>query len=803
MSEDNGITKFTFHEPIYVYDYSSDSWVPKQLICFNYKNVDPFILNEKSFSRSSHITNEETSKLLIEVAMDFPEVIQSDMHLNHLYEIHHYDRKRFLESWHLSQSLKNAKETPKYIISITVEEDDLRNNGKYFMRDSFFKASQFDPHFSEEKKEEEPEFRENLTKGIYIGCNFDRNESKAVWEGLIAGLSKEFRYSTAGLFDQMQIRFSKLILKCFKDVLRFLLKIFEVEEQATSLHTVLYFLQKKLRLQNFRDCRADLNVEMEIQNVVYKCLISEGLFPIFIDLNTMNAGWIDSVKQFVFNKMCSVFFTNEEILPWSPKFHASITILDRYYSYTPNNLMNQRSDKDRFLQENLDYYRIKILDFFPLDDWVVKISDFLVNNFDSILDDISIIPGLNRTLSSYNCEDENLQQESSYEEKMVSSPLDPKKQPFLNTKIQKKTKIKNAEMWYEYELYKKRKKENKDIINMVVIKKMNSLKESIVDQISKRTETLPRSLASNFMNNYSYELLGTSFFDNFCTLIAKTEMKKYAFLKQNCQTIVAEVVHDLHEQFKRYIDILLPLKDVLQPSDEKLEKYYLKFPSYFCNYKFFKEFGFVEPCFFNARLDYYGIYVDKYLKKKIEKWIKHSQIKSKHNKRIEKIQAEFNKNFQSIFSSKNRISLLIAPEKQSIPHSHRSFYENSLNRRASSDYQKKAGEKLELVSDCLSSLLFNTQIESLEIKKKIISYKLHKNGKNTSEGKMKKLNKVKYENRALHREFSYYYYNAVRLQNSFNENKNYFSYIGFILIKNPEELMITEPENFKKNYELF
>ena len=85
---------------------------------------------------------------------------------------------------------------------------------------------------------------------------------------------------------------------------------------------------------------------------------------------------------------------------------------------------------------------------------------------------------------------------------------------------------------------------------------MNSLKEFIVDHISKKTETLPRSLASNFMNNYSYELLGTSFFDNFCTLIAKTEMKKYAFLKQNCQTIVAEVVHDLHEQFKRYIDII-------------------------------------------------------------------------------------------------------------------------------------------------------------------------------------------------------------------------------------------------------
>ena len=76
----------------------------------------------------------------------------------------------------------------------------------------------------------------------------------------------------------MQIRFSKLILKCFKDILRFLLKTFGVEEQATSIHTVFYFLRKKLRMQNFKDFRADLNVEMEIQKVVYKCLISEGLF---------------------------------------------------------------------------------------------------------------------------------------------------------------------------------------------------------------------------------------------------------------------------------------------------------------------------------------------------------------------------------------------------------------------------------------------------------------------------------------------------------------------------------------------
>jgi len=800
---DDGITKFIFHEHIFVYDYNSDAWIPKQLICFNYKNVDPNILSEKSFSRSSRNTYEEASKLLIEVALEFPEVIQSDMYLNHLYEIHHYDRKRFLESSHLTHTRK-PRDTPKYIISITVEEEELRNNGLYFTKDSFFKASEFDPHFSEEKKEDEPEHRENLTKGIYLGCNFDRTESKTTWEELIAGLSKEFRYSGPGLFDQMQIRFSKLILKCFKDLLRFLMKVSGEEEQATSLHAVFYFVKKKLRLQNFRDCCSDLNLELEIQNVVYKCLISEGLFPIFIDLNTMNAGWIDSVKQFIFNKMCCVFFTNEEILPWSTKFHASITILDRYYSYTPNNLMNQRSDKDRIFQENFDYYRIKVLDFFPLDEWVTRISDFFINNFDLVFDEISVIFDFNKILSHYDPLDELSRPENSFDDDKLSGPSVSSK-PLLKPKEKKNVeKKKDIEIWLDYDLYKKRKKDSKDIVYLVLIKRMNSLKESSVDQITKRTETLPRNLANNFMSNYSYELLGTSFFNNFCTLIAKTEMKKYDFLKQNCQTIVAEVVHDLHEQFKRYIDILLPLKDMMQAPDEKLEKYYMKFPSYLCNFKYFKNFGFIEPCFFNARLDYYGIYVDKYLKKKIEKWIKDSEIKSKHNKRIEKIQAEFNKNLKTLFKKDTmQDPFLNMQEKNNITIRNKSFHHNSLNRRPSSDTNRHIGEKLELVSDCLSSLLFNTQIESLEIRKKIISYKLHKNGKNTAEAKMRELNKIKYENRVLHREFSYYYFNAVRLQNSFNENKNYFSYIGFILIKNPEELLSTEPENFKKNYELF
>ena len=813
MSEFDPPAIIKFNEPLYVYDYLSDSWLSKECIAFNYKNVNPNIISDKSLSRSSNggATIEDITKFYVEVHTPnkpYEDVIQSDMHLNHIYEIHHYDREIFLASQHLRDSRIGKNHTPRYIISITVEKEDLRNNGFYFTKDSFFRASQFDL-FLEEKNEEIPEAKTYETEGIYLGCDFNLKETAHTWETLIAKLYKEFRYSYSGLLDQMQIRFSKLIIKCFKDILRFLAKVHGAEEQATSLHLISYFVKNGLRMNKFADL---IDLETEFLNIVYKCLISEGLLPIFIDLNTMNSGWCNTVQQFIFNKMCCMFLSHEEILPWSPKFHASITILDRYYSYTPNNLMNQRNEKDRILHDDFDYYRIKVLDFFPLDDWVHKISDFLLHGFDSILDEISILY-TSKILKVY---DKNESEDT--EENVALSELhgyeqiiDNSKKPLLGNNMKKKPlKHDNAEIWIEYDNYKKDKKEKKDPIYLVLIKAMNNLKnskESNFDKLSNKSETLPQSLANYFMSNYSYELLQTKFFENFCLLISKTEMKKYSFFNQNCQTIVGEIVHDLHEQLKRYIDILLPMKDFIQPKDERIYKYYLKFHSKETNIKFFDRFGFIQPCFFNARLDYYGIYVDKYLKKKIEKWIKNREIKSKKNEKIEKIQKEFSKCFKELFmeEEKKEVIFLENLEKRKSLIYEPPNFSFSVNRKVSKigDVSLPTGDKLTSISDCLSSLMFNMQIGLLEIRKKLISYKLHKSGKFASESKIRELNKIKYERRDLQREFSYYYFNAIRLQNSFNENKNYFSYIGFILIKDPEQLLNSKPENFKRNYELF
>lgn len=68
-------------------------------------------------------------------------------------------------------------------------------------------------------------------------------------------------------------------------------------------------------------------------------------------------------------------FTNSEILPWSPKFHASLgnilklllALGNYHYSFTPNDLVNLRTLDSRTFHKGYHYIRIRILDFFPLD----------------------------------------------------------------------------------------------------------------------------------------------------------------------------------------------------------------------------------------------------------------------------------------------------------------------------------------------------------------------------------------------------------------------------------------------------
>jgi hypothetical protein len=67
-------------------------------------------------------------------------------------------------------------------------------------------------------------------------------------------------------------------------------------------------------------CRSIRILKKEIHSMVYKTLITQGLFPFHCEINTMNDSYLKL-------KLLS-YFTNSEILPWSPKFHASLAVGD-------------------------------------------------------------------------------------------------------------------------------------------------------------------------------------------------------------------------------------------------------------------------------------------------------------------------------------------------------------------------------------------------------------------------------------------------------------------------------------------
>ena len=75
-------------------------------------------------------------------------------------------------------------------------------------------------------------------------------------------------------------------------------------------------------------------LKRDITAIVYKVMISEGLFPFHCEINTMNDSYLKL-------KLISLF-TDSEILPWSAKYHASLALGNFHYSFTPNDLFNLR-----------------------------------------------------------------------------------------------------------------------------------------------------------------------------------------------------------------------------------------------------------------------------------------------------------------------------------------------------------------------------------------------------------------------------------------------------------------------------
>lgn len=778
------MVEFSFEEPIFIL-LKDFQWKKKSSFRFYYTPFESSQINPNS----SLFENNDYKINIICGPVNENDI--ANIKLNHYFEFHNYTRKEYFEDY--------GKQTPNYILEISINEEYVGRNRYYYARsDCKHQAEQY-----------------------LIGCNFNRKDSRDKWEKLIESLYLEFRYKKNGLMDQLHIRFTELMIESFKDIVRFLWKIYTNNEKEKFLPSFLHLLRefdkKKLKLKDF----SNLNLRKEFESIVYKCIISEGILPLYIDLNTMGSKFIRWCNIFCCNYLSCGMCLNEEILPWSTQFHASFIVIDRHYSYTEKNRVHQKLLNDRFYLQDSSYYRIKLLDFFPLDQWITLISDFLLKKFDEFIQILA---------------DEKNEISKIYEQ---NSELNKKPQPmksyqcqetgvraaFLEKADKESRTITTKALKENYQKFKNEKKDIKQPIFRVLIEAFNQLDDGGI--------ILPKLLAESFISTYFSELEETKILQNVCNLIAETEMRTYSLFELNCQTVVGDFVQNIYQSMKNYIEILLPsnINENFE-NDKNYKNYFTKFASEIVN----KEF--VAPCYLDTRLDYFGIYADEFLKEKIDKLISGPNIDCENDAKITEVQKEFFKNYSASFvkfkiksknsinenslfgqksiRDKNCILNFQEEEKSSANKSEINLYNSSINHvgdneneilnkkeeeKNKEDFIKDNDKKMskmheikEIVnnaeqknlrfSNCLSSLIFRVRLNLIELRKQIIGYK-YKKWKNKDISHLKKLNKKKYENRELLREFSYYYYNSVRLQQMKNEKKGILSYIGDVIIKDP------------------
>jgi len=261
----------------------------------------------------------------------------------------------------------------------------------------------------------------------------------------------------------------------------------------------------------------------------------------------------------------------------------------------------------------------------------------------------------------------------------------------------------------------------------------------------------------------------------------------------------------------------------------------------------------LKPMVLDCNLDYFGIYADKYLQKYLENLKKVAVFESFHKvnskisfseKNIEVLFENFGNKYRTVFTTikgnsfvsnrpseeKFKTSLSEKEEKkeskvQLDPLNQTSNFNDNSSKKDDSFFKKSnlhidsitnnsnleiykmdsfkkpnnskkertSGQnKKDKINRALSYIVF--MCENI-----ILNYKIRLSLSKKPE-ETKQLILKKYEMINLYREFSYYYFNSVRLKNSAKLNKNNISYVGFILIKDPGKVLSEMPENGKEIY---
>ena len=572
---------------------------------------------------------------------------------------------------------------------------------------------------------------------------FGTNKEVQFIQNIISEAHFQLKFSESGIVHQVSQRVNTMLYKTVKYATCAIAELFNVHP-SFSTGQKLRNLQKMSRDPTFRDylftiINSPAFLE-ELTSHTYKTITQVGLFPLYIEVNTM-----DEIRVWV--KIKSLLSRlKSDIAPYGANHHASFCMGNFRYSYVfePTKKTNQKVSINletkrgfRFKNKGFKYFRLKFLDFFPMDSWVTELASAAAKTIAMYIEKTSHI-----ALSS-DGEDESLKIFMKYvvdaEEALIE-------QPNLFETIAKK--------------FYARYNEELDV---------------------QRNDQIFRKVAS---------------------VITECEFKGYDNISNNCQTIVVNALEIIGGHFQKFMEPLVQSKnltsmpdqeDSMEPQNTKAD--FLKFGNHF-NFKFTD----IRPFPIDHKLAYFQMYVDKDTTellatdrfKSVHKYMKKYLIRENVSRFLEKFEKSLTM-YAKIYragSIKNKSFIRVDDEEDNI--NHRNIITDDNYGMAACLMHIEYNELFNIKRIIKIAKYCKTKLNNFKIAHR--NKEVKKLDKGTEEkvqrweelvNKLPELYAEKYRIQAVYRELQYYYHNTIRLGVK-SKSDDSLSYIGSMLVRKPD-----------------
>ncbi|KAL4454629.1 hypothetical protein ABPG74_021834 [Tetrahymena malaccensis] len=191
-------------------------------------------------------------------------------------------------------------------------------------------------------------------------------------------LHKQDKLSAYSIQKTIEQRMDTIIYRSFKDIIRlcFYNKL-QDQKQYGDFYQILTSKEQKKNQSYFKMKDGSKISLKEIKSIVYKNACIEGIFPFNIYLNTFDENYMMYKLKLLVGKILS---DNSYKLT----HHLSTQVGNIFYSYNDSNIFSiyKMQQKERSSSKNNEFTKIRVLDFFPLNQQIDEISNYIYNRLD-------------------------------------------------------------------------------------------------------------------------------------------------------------------------------------------------------------------------------------------------------------------------------------------------------------------------------------------------------------------------------------------------------------------------------------